>query len=113
MAASGAERPFGEKPLTALRMLANSNCRLLYRHFGRFVALEFAPGFVRKLPSERTSRLVRSVHRHGPIWRFELVRENHRCDVAILGPRFGRRKWRERTGAAQDFERLAIEQVVA
>ena len=44
--------------------------------------------------------------------RFELVREIHRRDVTILGARFDRRKWREGTGAAQDFERLAIEHVV-
>jgi hypothetical protein len=37
----------------------------------------------------------------------------HRRDVAILGTWLGRRKWREGTGAAQDFERLTIEHIVA
>lgn len=44
---------------------------------------------------------------------YGLAREIHRRDVAILGNRFGRRKWREGTGAARNFERLVIEHVVA
>jgi len=113
MTAVGAKRPFGERPLTALRMLANSNLSAVVPAFRPVCSPGVRAGFVRKVPSERTSLLVRSVHRHGPIWRFELVREIHRRDVAILGTRFGRWKWREGTGAAQDFERLAIEHVVA
>ena len=75
-----------------------------------------------KAPVRENARAVRpqcaimaySINPSGsPDLAFELPREIHRCDVAVLVARFGLREWRERTGAAQDFERLTIEYVVA
>ena len=83
--------------LAAFRLKASSNW-LLYRHFGG--SWPFRSGTSAMCQPHGHHGLFDQSIRDAPIWRFELVREIHRREIAILWTRLGRRKCRKGTGAA-------------